>query len=201
MPPCVGCALTVMVSWRFEPGGGRAGFCDTEVEYLGRAVRAHFDVGRLQVAMHDAAFVRGVEGVGHLARNPSRFVERDRAVHETVGKGRAFDELEHERSRLPADVGWTVVNAVDSADVLVIQRREQESFAFEAGEAIGIACEGVRQDLDGDVAAERGIASAIDLAHTPRPETAGDLERSYARPECQCHSRGDWSVAAQSPPG
>ena len=55
-------------------------------------------------------------------------------------------------------------------------------FTFEACQAIGVAREGLGQDLDRDVAAERGVAGAIHLAHAPRPETAGDLECPDARP-------------------
>ena len=38
-------------------------------------------------------------------------------------------------------------------------------FTLEAGEAIGIACEGFRQDLRRNVTIQLRVARAIDLAH------------------------------------
>ena len=40
--------------------------CQAEVEHLHGAVRADLDIGRLEVAMRDAEFVRGLERVGDL---------------------------------------------------------------------------------------------------------------------------------------
>ena len=88
--------------------------------------------------MHDAAFVRGVERVGNLPRDGARVLERKGAVDQAIGERRPLDELEHQGARVPADVGRAVVNAVDRADVLVIQRGEQLGLTLEAGEAIGV---------------------------------------------------------------
>jgi hypothetical protein len=131
--------------------------------------------------------VRGVERVGKLPRDPSRFVEWDRTVHQTIRQGRPFDELQHQRARVPADVGRAVVNAVNGADVLMIQRGEEVRFTFESREPIGVARKSLGQDLDGDVAAERGIAGTLDLAHATRPEAASDLECADPRPRCERH--------------
>ena len=90
-------------------GGGRLG--DAEVEDLDGAVRRDLDVGRLQIAMDDAALVRGVERVGicrAIAARPRTALRRA----ETIGERRTFDELEHQARELvrrrPA-----LVNAVD----------------------------------------------------------------------------------------
>ena len=74
-------------------------------------------------------------------------VERQRAVQQPIRERRPFDELQHQRARVPADVGRSVVNAVDRADVLVIQRGEQLRFALESRQAIGVAREGLGQTL------------------------------------------------------
>ena len=52
---------------------------ETEVEHLHRAVRSHFDVGRLQIAMDDPLLVRGLERVGDLAGDREGVGERESA--------------------------------------------------------------------------------------------------------------------------
>jgi hypothetical protein len=52
-------------------------FRQPEIEHLHRAVGPDLDVGRLQIAMDDAVFVRGLERVGDLLRNREDFVERE----------------------------------------------------------------------------------------------------------------------------
>jgi hypothetical protein len=132
---------------------GRRSFRDSEVEHLRRAIRTNLDVRRLQIAMDDAPFVRGVEGIGDLPGDPARLVDRHRAVQKEIGERRPFDEFQHERAQVPVGVGRPV-NAVDRGDVLMIERREQVGFTLEAGEAIGIARELAGQHLDRNVAAE-----------------------------------------------
>ena len=60
-------------------------------------------------------------------------------------------------------------------DVRVIQRGERLRLAREAGEAIGIGSERLRQDLDRDVAIEPRVARAIDLAHAAGAEQRDDF--------------------------
>jgi len=72
--------------------------------------------------------------------------------------------LEYERARLTE-----IFDAVDRADVRMVERRQQACF-IEARPSIGIGEPHLRQDLDGDVAIERRIAGAIDLAHAAGAE-------------------------------
>ena len=74
-------------------------------------------------------------------------------------------------ARMPSDV----LDAVDRGDVRMIQRREQARLALEAREPLGIGGERRRQDLDRDVAAEPGVARAVDLAHAARAERCHHL--------------------------
>ena len=50
-------------------------------------------------------------------------------------------------------------------DVGMVERRQRFGFALEARQTFGILREGLRQDLDGHLAIETGIAGAIHLAH------------------------------------
>jgi hypothetical protein len=42
------------------------------------------DIGGLQIAVKNAAFVRRVQGVGNLARQPHRFISSNRTVSGTI---------------------------------------------------------------------------------------------------------------------
>jgi hypothetical protein len=52
-----------------------------------------FDVGGLQIAMHDPAFVRGFERLGDLPRQAEALGDAEAAPH-SVGQRLALDELE-----------------------------------------------------------------------------------------------------------
>ena len=62
----------------------------------------------------------------------------------------------------------------------MIQRGEDLRFALEAGEAIGIAGEGIRQNLERDVAIQLRIARAIHLAHAAGAKGREDFVRAEA---------------------
>ena len=68
-----------------------------EVQHLYGSVLTDLDVGRLQIAMHDAVVVRRRECVGDLPCNRHRFVERDASPGDPIGERRSFDQLQHER--------------------------------------------------------------------------------------------------------
>ena len=92
-------------------------------------------------------------------------------VRERVRERFAVDELENQEAN-----AVRFLEAVYRADVGVVQRREHPRLALEAREAIRIAGERLRQDLDRDVARELGVACAVHLAHAARADqrSAGD---------------------------
>ncbi len=132
-----------------------------EVEHLDLAVRRDLDVGRLEIAMDDAALVRRFERVGHLPGDGERLGNRERAGLEAIRERVAFDELHHEEM-----TPGGFLHSVERGDVRVIERGECLGFALETGDAIFVAGGRVGQHLDRDFAAELGVAGAIDLAHS-----------------------------------
>jgi len=62
--------------------------------------------------------------------------------------------------------------------VRMVERREDVGLALEPGEALGVAGEGIGEQLEGDVAPELGIPRAIHLTHPTRAEQADDLVRT-----------------------
>ena len=115
--------------------------------------------------MDDAALVRGVQGLRDLTRDRERVSERQRTLRDPFRQRLALDELEHQ-----CGAAIDVLEAVDRADVGMIQRRQHPRFALEAREAFRIAREEPWQDLDRDLATELLVMGAIDLAHAASAE-------------------------------
>jgi hypothetical protein len=165
---------------------GRERFGEAEVEHLYRAVGPHLHVGRLEIPMDDAGLVRRRQGVGDLPRDRQRLGDRDRALRQPVGQCRPLDQFEDERLR-PA----RLLEAVNRADVGMVQRGERPGFALEAGDAFVALRHGGREHLDGDVAVESCVARAVHLAHSALTEQAGDVIRAEAGAGGARHGRLD----------
>ena len=73
---------------------------DTKVEHLDDAVAVELDVRGLQIPVHDAVFMRGLERSGDLQRDGERLVRWQRALSDAIGQREAVDEL-HDERRLP----------------------------------------------------------------------------------------------------
>ena len=102
-----------------------------EVEHLHDAVGRDLDVGRLQIAMDDALLVRRFERVGDLPRDGQRLADRRCGpVAMPIGERVAVDELEDQRGR-----AVHVLEAVDRADVRMIQRRPAAALRARSGRA------------------------------------------------------------------
>ena len=100
---------------------------------------------------------------------------RERLVDRQAGAVRAIRSASvspSTSSSTSARIAVAVFDAVDRADVRMIERGEQPRFALEAREPSGSRRERARQDLDRDVAAELRVARAIDLAHAARADAA-----------------------------
>ena len=106
--------------------------------------------------MDDALLVRGFERVGDLLRDRQHVGERQRTAPDDRGEVLTIDELHHER---------VLLDAVDRADVRMVERGEQLRLAREPSQAAGVSRKELGQDLQRNVAIESGVAGAIDLAH------------------------------------
>src|SRR6185295_7583344 len=93
-------------------------FRQAEVEKLGVARRGDHDVGRLEIAMQDAAIVRRFNGTRNLNPETNGAINRHRSE-----QCLALDELEHEIS---------VANVMDLTDVRMVQRRYRTSLLLKA---------------------------------------------------------------------
>jgi hypothetical protein len=57
----------------------------------------------------------------------------------------------------------------------MVKHAHRASLALEAVETLGRMRESLRQDFDGDLAIQTGVAGPIDLPHTSRAEEIDDL--------------------------
>ena len=100
-------------SRRLEIGGERG---ETEVGDLGAPLAVDQDVAGLEIAMEDAALVRGAEPGAELARELERLVGGQPAdAAQQRGEVLAVDVL-HRQERLAVDLA-EIVHAHDVADV------------------------------------------------------------------------------------
>ena len=72
----------------------------------------------------------------------------------------------------------------------MVERRKDARFTLEAGQAIAIRADGVRQHLDRDLSSELGVAGAVNLAHSARPDRREDLVRTDPPTGLEAHSSG-----------
>ena len=119
--------------------------------------------------MDDAALVRGLERLGNLARDGE---DVGQASTLGVGRGRGGDDLSQRRARDELHDEVVGPDVVERADVRVVERGNRARFALESLAEFG------RRNLDRDVAAETGVASPIDLAHSACPDGPVYLGRS-----------------------
>ena len=127
-----------------------ARFRQTKIEDFHRPVRPDLDVGRFQIAMHDAFLVRSFESIHNLLPNTECFFERNRAFFNPLSQSRTLDVL-HDQV-IGADV-------VQSADVGMIQCRNRPRLTFKP------IVELLRRYLNGDIAPELQIARTPHFAH------------------------------------
>jgi hypothetical protein len=128
-------------------GAGKERLREAEVEELHGALGRDAHVGRLQVAVHDARLVRGLESLGDLPADVDRLVHAQRPARQARREVLAG----HEFHRQEAGVAH-LVDAVDARHVRVVERGQRPRLALEPA-----------------------VARAPDLSHAPRSDGLDDL--------------------------
>jgi hypothetical protein len=166
------------------PGSIEEGRGQPEVENL-RARRRQLDVCRFEIAMNDAALMRGVKRVCDLGRDLQRVAELDAAPREAFLERGAVDELEDERR--PRNGFFEAVNR---ADPRMVERGEDVRLAAKPADPVGIARHDLRQDFEGNIPAEFRVARAIHLAQPTSTRRGDDFVRAEPGSVCQRHRAG-----------
>ncbi len=146
-----------------------------EVQDLDDAVAGDLDVGRLQVAMDDAALVRRLERFGDLQRNRDGLVQRNTTAADPVGECLAVHELEDQDRCMPPRSAH-VFDAVDGGDVWMAQCGEHARFALEARAAFSILNQRGGEDFQRDVALQAQVAGQVHFPHPADAKQPRDLE-------------------------
>ena len=120
--------------------------------------------------MDDAVLVRRFERFRDLAGDVQRLRQWQRPGRDPTGERRPIDELEDEIPALVHDF-----DAVDRADVRMIERGEDLGLALEPRDAFGVACQGIGQRFDRDVPVEPRVARAVDFAHAAGAKRRSDF--------------------------
>ena len=135
--------------------------------------------------MHDSLVVRRFERVGDLTRDGQRFINSQGARSQSLGKRLPFNQLENERMNPVA-----IFEAVNRANVWMIDGRKQPRFAFEPRATIRVRSEYVGQNLDGNVATQLRIARTKNLSHPAASKQRSNLVRTNPLPNRWCdHGR------------
>ena len=160
--------------------GGHAG--DAEVHQLDAAVGRKHDVGRLDVAMDDAARMGVGEGGEGLVGGVERLGDRQAAdAHEAV-EGGAFDEL-HDHDHLVANA----LSGAQGGDVGMFETGGDFDFAAEALDQLGVFVEAGEENLHGVDTVRDGVADLIDLAHAAGSENGENLVIAGHLPDGEIH--------------
>ena len=133
-----------------------------EIEQLHLACLGDEDVGRLDIAVHDAFAVGRIERVGDLDAE---------IEHEVDGQGLSVDAV-FERLAFEVfhrQVGSAVffADVVDGADIGVVQRRGGPGLAAEPVEHGKLAADLIGEKFERDEAPQAGVLGLVDHAHSP----------------------------------
>ena len=137
MPGCVSvCSfITPFVLAEVTSGSSisATSFASPKIEDLGLTTLGQKDVRWLDIPVHDALGVGGIERAEHLYPEPQDILPRERASFDAVLERLPLEPL-HDEERLAV----LLADIVDGADVRVIQRGGGARLATESLERIGI---------------------------------------------------------------
>ena len=136
------CSVAVAPSARRELRW--ATLAETEVQNFGVAALGDEEIGGLDVAMDDAGFVCGIEGVGDFDGEREDGVEIERALGDAMLQRLAIEKFHGDEG-----LAVLVVNFVDGADVGMVQGGGGFGFALEAGEGLRVFGDFVGEEFQG----------------------------------------------------
>ena len=146
---------------------------DPEVGDLDLAVLGDEHVAGLDVAMDDAAGVRGRESASDAGPDARDLARRQRpAAAQDRREVLAVDQL-HDDERAVR----VLAVVVDGDDVRVVERGGRLGLLAEARGEVGVAQVLGSEELEGDVAAEPGVGGAVDGRH---PAAAEELDQAIS---------------------
>ena len=144
-----------------------------EIKDLHAAVASQKEILRFEVPVDDSLGVGGGESLRDRRGDHDRVPPRQRAPGQPAAERLAFEQL-HDRIR----DGSVRAIIMDGEDVRMRQSCYCLGFALEAGQPVRVMGEGFRQDLDGNLALQARIPSAVHLSHPAGAEGRDNRVRS-----------------------
>ena len=179
-PICVPAAVNVG-DWFGSPPGTVECLGQAKVQHLHGPVRPQLDVGRLQIPVDDALFVRGFQRLRDLLGDRQRLVHRNRSLGDAVSQRRPLDQLQDQRLRA------VLLQAVDACDAGVVQAGQNLRLSLKAGQSVGISRECLGEDLERDLAVELRVGRLVDLAHAALADEGGHPVMGHLGADFQKH--------------
>jgi hypothetical protein len=151
---------------------GAAGKCraSPEIEHFHPAGRHDHHVAGLDVTMHEAGLVRSRQRIRDLRCIVEDAIDRQSARLDRRRERRALDVLHDQKLDIAAPAQF-----VDGDDVGMVEARRGPGLTQDARRCFGVNDGVDGQDLDGDDAAEDGVAGTVYGAHAALTELGLDL--------------------------
>src|SRR5712692_1710145 len=153
------------------------------------------DVGRLDVAVHNAMGVCVVEGARDWSQYTYDLLEVHRAA-QTIRKRPALDQL---RDQIGGAVFLAEIK--DAEYVRVPQSSCRLRFLTEAVQEARVLGKEVGQDLDRNVSIERGVVGFVDGGHPAATDGLDDSVWTQVVAVTQAHRKTSWRGCLRNPPG
>ena len=149
-----------------------------EIEDLGIARLGDEDVGRLQIAMDDAAVMRVLHGIGNLGDERQPLPQIELLQARIFIEPASAHEL-HREVRLRTEPGVGDASLVDLRYAVVLQTSEELVLVLETPQHRGRGDAGP-DDLEGDTPSRPLLFSLVDDAHRAFSDERDDAEGSDA---------------------
>ena len=166
-------------------GQGRRGSGEAEVEQLGDrrggspAAPDEEDIARFQVAMDDPLPVGRGQRVGHLHRDPQRFVERQARSFGARACASALQRFPVQKLHDEKRGAGFLADVEERADVRMGEPRDGARFAVEAFAELRVGGQRLGEHLDRDGAIETRVSAFVHLTrcrHARRRRTGTEVD-------------------------
>ena len=142
---------------------------EAEVEDLRVSALGDEDVGGLDIAVHDAFGVGGVERVRNLDAQREQLLGFERAARDQVLERHAVEKFHGDEGS-----AFVLADVVNRADVRMIERGSGLCLALEAGQRLWIAGNLVGQEFQGDETMQARVFCLVDDTHAATAELFDD---------------------------
>src|ERR1700686_2037409 len=136
------------------------------------------NVCRLDVAVHDARSVSGVERVSNVDRNGEKNFPFQGPPANAMLKRQAVQKLHGQE-----EMTVFLPNLMDRANIRMIKGGSRTSFAAETFQCLGILRDIVGEKLKGDKSAQRDVFGLVNHAHTAAAEFLDDAVVRNSTPD------------------